>query len=500
MNELLLRNLFPGATSCILIGEPGADVSADLRHYRHALWFTDAEGARADSASLSSAATQHIIVDASPAPDFASLLARFIGKDPRHLPSLYVTRTVLERSQSAFEGAIEKIHAILQEQHQARETRQKDGFIWQRHLFQNVIAYAQQRLPAAWKGALTGLPAFVCGAGPSLDVSAPRLAAAAGCGIVFAADSALRTLARHGVAADFAVSIDAAKLPAKCLPPGAPPTRVILANTSPPEWRDALPPETGWFVSGNQLTEDWLDAQGVARTAICAQENCGATALELARFLGCAPIYVFGIDLAVDAARPAQRHAADADAALYRDSGYNPDQHLPIVPGNYAASVPTFAPGDWRALSTRIAGWPAGLVFNVTDRGARLSNTTLVRPEHFVLATSAGEKSAALARLATPARLGNATATLAVMRDTGRRATRLIEPLRASLGAAGPPAAAKLFRHFFGDPDVGRILGAFSFKLMPHLLPPVEDDASLWHSLIEEFAVLAQTAASINPD
>lgn len=501
MSPLLLQKLFPGATTCILIGQPDAGLAADLGRYRHTLWFTDAVSAQPASTKPKSPSTQRVLVETAPAEELAPLLARFLGHNQRRLPSLYVTPTVLERCQPAYEAAITGVHAFLEHQHQARVTRQKDGFTWQKHLFQNTAAYVRRRVPSAWAGTLQGLPAFVCGAGPSLDVSAPRLAPAARCGIVFAADSALRTLARHDLPVDFAVSIDAAKVPAKCLPPASLPSRVILTTVSPPGWCDALPEDRWRFVSSNQITEDWLGAHGVPRTEIPARENCGATALELARFLGCSPIYLFGLDLAVDAASPAQRHASGADASLYTASGYDPTQQLPTVPGNYAAQVPTFAMGDWQALDARLADWPAGLVSNVTDRGARFRNTTLVPPGEFTLADHPVDKPAALALLAVndsgaPAAAAGA---LSLLRDTGNRAAHLVDPLRSALRKKGPPAVAQRFREFLAGPDAGAIFGAFSFKLMPHLLPPVEGDADFWQSLIEEFGALANAAAQVPP-
>jgi hypothetical protein len=501
MTDLLLQRPFPGATTCILVGEPPADFSADLRRFRHVLWLTDRHGIRTGAPRLNATTTHCVLVEASPAPDYAAVLARFFSRDPRHLPSLFVSRSVLERWQERYETSIAEVHAHLREQHEARTTRQQDGFAWQLHLFQNVAAYPAHRLPAAWAGALAGLPAFVCGAGPSLDVTAPRLAAVAQNGIVFAADSALRTLARHGIAADFAVSVDAAKFPDKCLPSVLPPGRVILTNVSPPAWRAMLPAASWTQLSSNQITEDWLHAQGVTATAIRGRENCGATALELARFLGCAPIWLFGLDLSVDAARPAQRHTAHADPATYRDSGFDPAQPLPTVPGNYSERVPTFALGDWRALSDRLSAWPAGLVFNVTDRGARFGNVTLVPPDQFAPPAPPVEKSAALLRLATPEPAPPAAAdALALMRAAGRQAGPLIDPLRTTLAANGPAAVAPILRKFFADPANGQIFGAFTFKLLPHLMPPVEGDDACWRALIDEFAALATVAAAIGPN
>jgi hypothetical protein len=497
MNGMLLEKPFPGATACVLIGRLDHAEDRVFTGCRAMLWLVDADGTQPFPSGLTREAVQIVAVGSEgSAGGLSPALDRLIGRDGRHLPSLYVTPGVLGPHAAAYEAAVAEVHAALEHHHRARITRQRDGFVWQKYLLQNASAYLQRRLPDSWQNALCGLPAFVCGAGPSLDVSAPRLAPVAGRGVVFAADSALHALARHGIRVDIAVSIDAAKQPAKCLPATALPARVILSTVSPPAWRDAVPADRCFFVSGNQISEDWLCAQGVVRAAVPVQENCASTALGLARFLGCAPIHLLGLDLAVDPARPAQRHNAAADPTVYAASGYDPSRPLPTVPGNYGDRVPTFAPGDWRALDARLAGWPAGLVVNVTDRGARFRNTTVLHPNAFSLDASAGAKNAPLSGLSEPEAPPPdiAIAALARLHAAGARASGSCESLRAALAAGDYPTLATIFRGFLSDNDSARAFGGFSFKLMPHLLPPVENDAGLWQGLVNEFEELGDLA------
>ena len=389
------------------------------------------------------------------------------------------------------------MHGLLAAHHGARITRQRDGYDWQRHLLQNLPGYAERRVPASWKDALRGMPAFVCGAGPSLDVSAPVLAAHAGHAVVFSADSALRALNRHGVQADFGVSIDVAKRPEKCLPPGNPPPRIVLSAVSPPAWLSAAPRDHCYFLSSGQVTLDWLAAQGVAKTELAARENCGNTALELARYLGCAPIYLFGLDLALDAGNPAHRHNSAVDATVYAASGFDAEQQHPHVPGNYAESVPTFAFSDWRSLDERLASWPGNLVINVNDRGARFRNTRLVHPADFSFNPAGADKLPALARLAPSPRPEAASApALKRLRAVARRAAARAEMLRTEFRAHGPAGAVQVFREGLVDPEARAVFGAFSLKLMPHLLPPTEGDAAFWSALIDEFTALAGLAAA----
>jgi hypothetical protein len=496
MPGLLLEKPFPGATTCVLVGDALADVQPRLKSFRRLLWLTDPESIRRARPLLPTTVVETLLVGDAPA---EPVVEQFLRYDPRHLPSVFVSDNVLTRSAPAYRQAIAGIHSILDSHHRSRVTRQKDGFIWQKHLLANLGDYANRRVPASWAGALRGVPAFICGAGPSLDVSAPHLAAHASKGVVFAADSALRALARHGVRADFAVSVDAAKLPEKCLPADTAPARIVLSAVSPPAWQTALPAAPRTYLSSSQITLDWLAIQGIARTPVAVTENCGATGLELARFLGCAPIYLFGLDLAVDAAAPHKRHHAGVDATVYLNSGYDPSQDLPQVPGNYAAEVPTFAYGDWQALDARLASWPTGLVHNVTDRGARFRNTTLVAPDQFDLLQSSVATRAGLRSLPDPAQPDSAVLNAAFHRVhlAGRLGVTQSAQLTRLLAHRGPEPLAIELRRLFTDQAFARVLGAFSLKLMPHLVPPIEPDTALWSDLLRELGELSHLAANI---
>jgi hypothetical protein len=491
MSGVLLDQTFAGATTCIVVGGLDGVAPRDFSHYRSLLWFVDSAAALHPPAGLARDRLKIASIEQLAAADLASALERFVRLNPRSLPSLLVTAAVAGPHADRYQAVIDEVHRHLESTQRARVTRQKDGFAWQRHILQNAPAYIRHRVPDAWAGALRGLPAFVVGAGPSLDVSIEKLAAHAGRAVIFSADSALRALARRGVAADFAVSTDAAKVPEKCLPDDLAPARVVLASVSPPSWSAALPADHSFFLSGNQLTDDWLATHGVARTAITVAESCGSTALELAHFLGCDPICLFGLDLAVDPANQARRHQQDADPALYVKSNYDPTVALPRVPGNYAETVPSFALGDWRDLDARLAARTTPQILNVNDRGARLRGTTLVHPNAFALRTPTREKSAALVALSAAASPGSsADFALGKLRAVGTRCTQAIPNLRRALERGGPVALAAAFPPLVLDPEIGRALGAFALKLMPHLVPPIEGDAAFWQSLLDEFTEL----------
>lgn len=478
---------YPGATTFIVVGhwEAGA---VGLSGCRAVLWAGWGGFRGGPPREFPPERVRRVELAGMDAAERMRAFEEFLRLDARRLPTLALGPDVA--ADPAFAAVAAEWGDALRDHHRARVTRQQDGFPWQRHVIANLPDYLRRPLPAAWRDAWRGRPAVVCGAGPSLDVSAPQLAARRGGCAVLAADSALRTLARHGVQADIAVSIDVAKEPGKCLPEAAWwPKQVLLSSLSPPAWRE-FPEGRRHFLVNRQITTDWLAAQGVPRPPVAVAESCGATALELARWLGCAPIHLMGLDLALSGG---QRHTSGAEAALYRRSGFDAAQEHPTVPGNWEERVPTHALGDWRALDARLAGWRAGLVVNVTDRGARLGNTTVVRPEDWNPPASLAASELSAAPVSAP----ETSVIFARLRAAGETVGAAVPRARAALASAGTTGAVMELRQLLQRDEVARALGGFALKLMPHLLPPVEGGEAHWGGLLDELEELGSALRAL---
>jgi hypothetical protein len=499
-SPFLIERTVPDSDFCILIGPAPEGMKLPAAPFRALLWIADADAhgsAIPTVPGIPASAIERLPVNRPPA-EMEAAIEAFLAKSPRHLPSLYVSSQIGPAHELDYLRAAEIASASIESNSRARLTRQQDSFAWQSHLFENLPAYASRRLPESWRGALTGCPAIICGAGPSLEVSIQSLARSAGGAVVFAADSSLRALEKAGVTADFAVSIDVAKAPEKCLPKKAQPGRVVLSINSPPAWLQAIPADDVFFVSSNQLTLDWLAASGIARTQAAVCENCGATAIDVAMFMGCSPIYLFGMDLALGGPAnqaPAQRHHSQVDASIYRNSNFNAEQQFPRVPGNFSTHVFTHVVGDWRALDRRLSSKSPGLVFAVTDRGAKLSNTTAIRPEDFAALPALTNKETLLAGLSSPQSAPQAALhTIAEkIHAFGSGLANWVPGLPKVLSQNGPDALAASLRSLFANPEHGQILGAYSLKLMPHLLPPL-DPRTDWPRILLELETLANAA------
>jgi hypothetical protein len=494
---MLLEQRFPGATTCIVVGGLGPVADADFSGFSAMLWYSDDAGSGAVPAGMSPGTVRALGVAGLKPGEVVAAVEEFIGRDPRHMPSIFVTTAALASNAIAHELVLRQVHGLVEINHRERMTRQRDAFQWQRNLLNNLQSYGRRRIPASWAGALAGTPAFVCGVGPSLEASVGRLAEEAARGVLIASDLALHALDRSGVAADIAVSIDVGRTPEKCLPRERLPGRLLLSPVSPPTWTQSVPPERVIFVSNGQVTLDWLGGMGIARTPFTATETFGSTGLELARFLGCAPIYLFGMDLALDPALPLGRRAGEADAAPTGED-FDPELKMPRVPANFGGEIPTHIYGCWRALTARLAQLPAGLVRNVNDRGALLANTTLVRPDRFAIDGAPRDKAQMRALLAPPDAPSEAVlaAAMRVVAREGAVGLAAVPGLRSALREGGAPAAAAALGLLFKRPDFARMMGAFSLKMIPHLFQSAEGALPLWKELIDETEELARVAES----
>ena len=412
MSRILLEKPIPGATTCVLVGDATALDRSRLHHFRHLLWLTDRDSVQRARPVLPRHAIETTIVDEAPA---RSVVEQFLRRDPRHLPSVFVSDIILTQHSDAYRRALAELETTLESHHHSRAARQKDGFIWQKRLFENLGDYATHRLPAEWSGLLEGLPALII-ADPSTEIPSDLHARFAET-VIFAPAASLPTLARQHIAADFALAIDGAGIPKSFPSSKSTPTRVVLSPLSDPAWPRAIADAERYYLSARHPTIDWLSTQGIASPPIAVAADYIATALALARFLRCSPIQVLG----------------EKDPTPQR--------------------------------TTR-----TGVSRLKTSRLAALQSAEPPPPAVLLAARN---------RVRLAAMLGRTQST----------------EIRRMLASRTPEATAFALRQLFKDQTFANVFGTFSLKLAPHLVPPVDANPALWHTLLDELAELAETAA-----
>ncbi len=493
----------PGSRTCIVVGSLDDVEGLDLGVYPNVMWFSRD---RAMPARFRIDRRKLLIVPPGSVdlPRLSSALTQFIELDAIRLPSIFLTDEIVGESAPVYLNTIETIFAQCEMHHRGREFREQLGFIYQRNVLANLSAYVRHRVPRTWAGALKGVPAFICGAGPSLDASAAKLAECAPHGVVFAADSAVRALSKRGITVDFSVTVDSRKSPENCLPPGTRlPDRVILANSAPPAWIEAMPPERVYFLSSCQLTEDELEKFGFRQTAIETKENCGITAFELAVHLGCQPIYLFGMDHAVDTKDPTRRHTLDLATNLQEEHKKNlketKNRNYAKVPGNYQDEIATALFHEWSYLDKRCTFLPAGLVHNVIDRGARFRNTTIVHPDAFAVDPAWSGKAARLAQLAVAEPIDERAweRLREVFTRLARKAEKTIADAQLELGRGRKRRGFEILFDLFRDTQFHVLFGNYFLRIRPPLLHSAEVHSSLWPRLFDECRVLCALAKNL---
>ena len=495
-SPFLQQRIIPDASTCILIGRlEGPCATHDFSAYRAILWITD-ETIPFPSGVLKNSV--HVLPLGQLSETLETILNKFCVLDARKIPSVFLTHATRKENTDIYEQVLPLLCAHLETLHRARLTRQKDGFLWQSHLLKNLGNLTKQRIPNQWEGALAGIPAVVCGAGPSLNRTAPLIKNLS-CAI-FAADSALRKLDQLGMDINFTISIDPAKTPEKCLPPTKSPGKVILTSISPPAWNQALPNEDIFYLTSRQITEDWLSTMGVEKTGITASESCGSTALDLAHYMGCSPIYLFGMDLAGDPKDPSQIRVDTADSSIYQKSGFQADTIRPMVQGNYTEKLPTHLLPDIHALNQRLKNWPKELVYNVNDSGVKLDNTTLIHPDKFEppTATSGTEQLLGSLPPSTCSPEKRLQEISRLFRDSGLILAEKLPALHQTFKQQSTEHLAGALRDLWSQENIANLLGAYSFKLLPHLVHPISEDTVFWEKQLEEINELSRLMLETN--
>ncbi|NGX38866.1 MAG: hypothetical protein KR126chlam1_00181 [Chlamydiae bacterium] len=209
-----------------------------------------------------------------------------------------------------FVGEGREFDALGLERRSAALSALYSDVLFSHKIVENVLTN-YQRLPGSfaanrWEGAFEGVPAIICGAGPSLERAAPHLKELSDRALIFGGGSAITALTRKGIVPHFAMALD-----------------------PNPEEFDRL--KQSWFFEGpflfaprlnrevfacsngpfgyvktdtGGLTESWLEEVfGMTDRPIgpdMGEEAFSVTTLAIsyAVALGCNPIILTGVDLA----------------------------------------------------------------------------------------------------------------------------------------------------------------------------------------------------------
>jgi hypothetical protein len=190
------------------------------------------------------------------------------------------------------------IESLMTRTWMSLNTTRNRARVWIEDIVDNVELLAHARPILSLARQFEGVPAFIVGAGPSLDKNIEALTEAAQKGIVFATNSGALALGARGIEPQVLVcleSIDAStkleKLPFidRCV-------RAISLSAAPRSLRTGRGPLLPFFEGLPQYGRALSDLAGCPPVAVCS--SVSTAAFSIARQLGCNPIVLVGQDMA----------------------------------------------------------------------------------------------------------------------------------------------------------------------------------------------------------
>jgi hypothetical protein len=326
-----------------------------------------------------------------------------------------------------------------------------------------------------------GVPAFIVGAGPSLDKNVRLLEEASKKGIVFAVNSSAKTLARQGFAPHVLAcieSMDSSKLLSE-LPFIDDVVRAFSLCAAPNILKTGKGPLLPIHEFLPQFARPLEELTGVPGVAVCG--SVSTAAFSIAHALGCSPIVLLGQDLAYTSGRT---HASgswweDSRATVSKETGemkLDWSDALKKVGHRHGSEPLTEIPawgGEGTVFSgvsfTGIRGWfeSAASVLkegreslrlvNATEGGGRidgfeeqkLEDVLRDLPERDISAKSIAAAAAEAGKPITQGRVADwAKAQARLTEDVRNAARRLRRRGESALGAIKSEDAKRIFKSF----------------------------------------------------
>ncbi|MBP7263385.1 MAG: DUF115 domain-containing protein [Spirochaetia bacterium] len=341
--------------------------------------------------------------------DISGLSAVVEGMDPRSLAYLVnpAYRAAFPEFCSRAQTALER----FKEKDSVNEaTLRRFGRRWVRNLAANYKRIARLPGVSSLFGATEGFPALVLAAGPSLDDVAPELPRLHERMLIVCVDTALRSCLRAGVEPDIVVVVDPQYWNARHIDRCSSPSSILVTEAAvwPSVFRldaratvlcSSLYPLGRWFEGRSGTPKGTLGAGGSVATS----------AWDLARLMGCAPIYMAGLDLGFPRGRTHARASLFEQRMLGAGSRLEPASTALFAamrggqPFQAKANDGTTLVSDRRLslyswwFASRVARHPATRSQTFSRGGLAIPGLTLADPEDALsLAPIRGQIDAAL--------------------------------------------------------------------------------------------------------
>lgn len=226
-----------------------------------------------------------------------------LQEDWRRLSGARSTATLVRSPgyADAFPEALKQVEAFVQSALSTASVNENTSKLrsqsWVEYLLQNLPRIVGKRPFLSLRGKYKNVPAFIVGAGPSLNGNIHLVGEAARKGIVFAVNTSARLLARHEVPFQVVASLESKDMSSQMqgIPWMDRAIRAFSLTANPGTWTAGQGPlmpmheaNPAYAAVGELLDVPGIGVSGSVTTA----------AFSLAEYLGCSPIVFLGQDLA----------------------------------------------------------------------------------------------------------------------------------------------------------------------------------------------------------
>jgi hypothetical protein len=233
--------------------------------------------------------------------DLASVWGRYAGQ--RRNAVLVNTPGYVAAFQEQSVAVTEAIRRLVERVAITQNTYRRRGKVWVDDVLENIELLAENPPALALENQFKGVPAFVIGAGPSLDKNIALVAEAARKGLVFASNSSALALGKHGIVPQFLVCIESIDISERLLTiPFLDQTiRMFSLSASPKTLRTGEGPLLPFYEAIPQYCLPLEELTGVPGIGVCG--SVSTAAFSIAQKLGCGPITLIGQDMAFTSGR-----------------------------------------------------------------------------------------------------------------------------------------------------------------------------------------------------
>lgn len=244
------------------------------------------------------------------------------------------------------------------------------------NFYRNMLLLPGSYRGNALYGQFSGVPAIICGAGPSLDKNLALLETLGDRALIFAGGTAMNAVNSHSFLPNFGLSID---------PHQAQMSRMIMnkAYETPFLYRNRMYPDALKFIHGDKLyvtgtggydLADWFEKQlGIEGEKICEGHNVVNFSLSIAEAMGCNPIILVGVDLSYAGLRSYQSGVINHPTNLRKRDFQTKGFHEELLIKNDIYGAPVYTLWKWVAESVYYSQFviehPNTLVINATEGG-----------------------------------------------------------------------------------------------------------------------------------